>query len=469
VLARISLITVLTISWLIAGVVVAILLPPFQVPDEPEHWIEAYRRSENLFSPLSTIENICAPATSLPKYFDISRIAFNRDARVKQGIFGNLAEITPVCGKGLISYGINLTYPGVILSRLAVKGEGRTGRRALECFYFARIISGLLILLLFKIILEVLKNNTSVLGYSTIFSVLFAPLVIQQSFGVTADTICITFAILIVVHTITKPISNILEILLLIAISIVVATTKPPLLPLIIGTLLISILNSHLRKKHIISWSILSIILICLGSAWTMCKNHHPPAHQIAGRNINARKQLEFTLNNPAKVFMIVWNDTYKRLNFSNLGDNLGWLSLKLSDRTIQAWNNFVKFALILDLILFALTVKFWNGGIRHILMCISLFIISLCGALMMSLALYLAWSPVGSDQIHGLQGRYYHLSLIIALSAIVALFRGAVPNFKSNNTNIEKYVLVSFIPILFTSGLSISINLSIDIFARYW
>ncbi len=57
------------------GLLMTVLIPPFQVPDEAVHWTAAYGRSAS-FSGADATQNKCSLANALVGVFEPGRMAF---------------------------------------------------------------------------------------------------------------------------------------------------------------------------------------------------------------------------------------------------------------------------------------------------------------------------------------------------------------------------------------------------------
>ena len=421
------------------GLGIAILLPPFQVPDETLHWTSAYLRAERVFSAFRPApeKEKCSIANSLEGHFEVGRLAFDPQQKMQPGRYASLGAVGSWCQELELGYGSFLTYPGVTLARPLIKGENLHAPRALAVFYMARIIHGLLLVLFLGRILYFmfLSGEPLIPGLMTSLAIMCSPLFMQQSFGINADLVCFLFSVMLIHLCIYVRSFRLLDWSLLTFATWATATTKPQLLLLLPFCLLLSYVRAYRRSdRHDIQTPPQQFIwnsgLLLLSSTvlaiWILTQNHEPPDYQKFGRDISGARQLQYIIAHPAATWDMLVGTVAPYFSIPAYADTLGWLSATMSRRTLRDWYHLLWFGLIVDLLL--LGAGLYQGSRLHSWRALKnwepLCAILVLGAgylfmLSIALSLYILWSPVGQAGVDGLQARYFFPVFLIAPVAI--------------------------------------------------
>ncbi|MGI9592594.1 MAG: hypothetical protein ACR2P8_14580, partial [Myxococcota bacterium] len=220
------------------GICVALLLPPFHLPDERRHWITAHLRAEHLLGG----DEICSQDVALERHFRL-KIHFRPERKVPPGTWEGVAALEPVC-EDTIQYGFSnvFSYPSVLLVRWLTP-EPRTGSQALLRFRAARILAGLLLLALLARAASLARGQPD--GPPPLLLLLLAlplsPLFVQQSFGVTSDGVVNGSALALALWLAFGSRVAAADLVVLCALTLIAALTKPVLIPVLPAALLLGV------------------------------------------------------------------------------------------------------------------------------------------------------------------------------------------------------------------------------------
>lgn len=432
-----------------AGLVFCFKTPPFQVPDEFDHFYRAYQVSEgHLFArPIAGGYGDMLPSnmSDQVKYL-VGNLRWNPAARYDpSNTIRNLSEplntnkLAPVRFEGTASYS-PLAY---IAQSLGV-GIGRL-------FHVPLVVDlwlGRLSNLAFWIALVATALSLIPFGKWAMFAMALTPMSLFQAASVSPDAVLNGSAFLFVAICLrliyAKSRASRLDYVLLLAPLAVFALTKIEYLPLALLLALIPSqrLGSVSRKWFVIGTAVAVSILLC--ALWSykvrnIVKIAITPADTGLSYQIQPKQQLAYILKNP-----LGYTGTILSTYFTTRGDSiiqqyigvLGWL-----DTVLPLW------IVVLDLFLIAYclaSIKTPRGptaGQR--LVATSAGLISLIGV---TTALYMYYSPVGSSVVVGLQGRYLiPLSpLLVPLAAnLASSVRPSEPSLKTTAVSATVAVLL--------------------------
>jgi uncharacterized membrane protein len=427
------------------GIVFSLLIPPFQVPDENAHWYAAYQRSEQLFNPTFDPQKDCLFANSLPSHFETARISFAGDQKTDGSFYRSLPKMKKHCYEFKLGYGNVLTYPGVIFARVFNIKENLRSERNFQTFILSRFFQGIIVVLaLLRLCFLFSKSNQIQPGLSTFFAFFLSPLMIQQSFAVSADTIFISLSAYLVILVLYFKKLNYFDWLAIFLLSVSCALTKPPQIVLLLTALFFGYLlsknskNTDKSKLKINYYTALFVgIATILASAWMTYKNIFPDSmnpnslsFQGEGRNISASLQLKFFFEDINRGVSNICNSLNQYFDFEILMSPLGWLDTPIRSWSKSYWYWFLETFFIFDIIglLLVVTKKIIDKDslskkfISSFFSFLSLSLTTYLGAFLIVLTLYLTWTTVGAEGVSGLQGRYF-----LPIFALIPVFIGGL------------------------------------------
>lgn len=177
----------LVVWFVVMGVALAVLIPPFHSPDEITHARLAASRLDKILHP----HRNCAPYADLGMSFlPILK------GEVPHGKVAALSKQPPTCAPHTEMYGGLLTYPGAVVSLLLFTGATSDAAEFFRAFFMGRILQGLLVgLILWRVATLMLDKRT--VGTLIILAFPLVGLAVQESFSITADGVVIAFALML--------------------------------------------------------------------------------------------------------------------------------------------------------------------------------------------------------------------------------------------------------------------------------
>ncbi|MDY6938517.1 MAG: DUF2142 domain-containing protein [Cyanobacteriota bacterium] len=435
--------SVFTIIGSIVGLLFIVLIPPFQSPDEYQHFYRSFQLSEgqiiaeyqegdcygysNYFP-----DRPCAGGT-LPKSLlttvrDVSR----EDLRFRPENKQQVADILAILDLPLNpNERVFIKFPTIVLYSpipylpqvMGILTAKVLGLSPLGMMYMGRLFN-----LLFWLSIGYLVIRISPIFKWGFASLLLMPMSVFQSASLSADVFAITISFLwlsfcLYCALIPDEINRKSKITLFI-LPLLLALTKQAYLPLIFLFWLIPISKFENLKKYI--YFFVSILLTCLVFSLTWYKL----ANQIyvpLFDNVSLSGQLEFLVSHPFHLFWVVANSltTFGLSYLSEFIGKLGWLDTPLPP------------LLVISYLLFLIVMALGSCDRPLTLSPIQKLICATIAILNFGLIItlfYLTLTPVGADKVIYIQGRY-----LIPLSPLVLL---PLSNSKFNWIQNKSHVL---------------------------
>ncbi len=417
------------------GICVALLLPPFHLPDERRHWLSAHLRAEHLAGG----DELCSQDVALERHFRL-KIHFRPERKVPPGIWQGVASLEPAC-ENTIRYRFSnaFSYPAVLLVRWLTP-EPETGSQALLRFRAARILGGLLLLALLARAAQLSRSGPH--GPPPLLLVLLAvplsPLFVQQSFGVTSDVVVNASALSLAIWLAYGARLAAVDLGVLCLLGLTAALTKPVLIPVLPAALLLGVwleerdlaeappgladgLRGGLRRRRVFAAALTLVVVAGVTSAAAS------PITMYKSGAIDGAAQLAFVRENPGSALRVMAAGVARiLLHPSSLIGPLGYLD------TAMRWPTQLAFAGILAIVI----ASEWSGRRREtrpraraapwLALGLATSLAASLGA--MAFSMYLMATEVGGETLYGLQPRYLLPLLVVGLGATAGLLRGRLP-----------------------------------------
>jgi uncharacterized membrane protein len=434
------------------GLILTIFIPPFSKPDEPVHFLKTVevshgkifckngdRFNENydhsyLFDSAKKYGLASSPYTIPPSLFKVS--IFNKQNNYYK------ESITKYC---------NIPSVGYLFLALGYKFGTLINLHPLITFYLGRLINFLVIYLVLAFIAYKSKEY---------FWIFFIPLTLPQTLhqisSYSYDSVLILFCFISLYLFLSKP-STFNGIFYFLSILISLITKYFAYTPFCLFLSIAYIVKNKIlffnkkRKidnvKNFILFSLIGLIIVFylyLKFKPLFFENSNLIFNSIISPSI----QLKIMFDNPHLIFNLPLKSLWEKQIFfikSTIG-NLEWLDFQLY------WIiYFIYFAIFLVLIYSFSNKKDFIKLPSFILILFVLLIIFQTYALF--IIMYLTWTPLGSEFVEGVQGRYFIPYLPIIIITLISLVK-----------YLEKFKLLKIITFML-----ISITIIINIYKRHY
>lgn len=453
----------------VLGTCVALLLPPFHLPDERRHWLSAHLRAARLLG----AEEVCSHDVGLERHFRL-KIHFQPEKRVPPGTYEAVADLEPQC-VDRIGYRFSnaFSYPGVLLVRW-VFPEPANGNAALLRFRVSRLLGGILLLALLARFAQLAGRSRDAVppGLLLLFVVPLSPLFAQQSFGVTSDVVVNGFALSLAGWLAFGKSMDRGDLVVCALLGLVAALTKPVLVPVLPAAVVLGLwleergppgvspplaatLFRAVRRRPVFVAAM--VATVAAGLAYAAVN----PATLYRGGTINGAAQLAFVQENPSRALGVIGTGILRvLLQPTSLLGPLGYLDTEIT------WPAQLAFGSVVVLVLVAELSRHWQRArySRTTLTLAVLLVLCLAASIgAMAFNMYLIATAVGGDTLYGLQPRYLFPQLLVALGAVSGLLRGR--GVSKSPTPLGSVALPSALAVAL---LTLSVATSLDIVRRY-
>jgi uncharacterized membrane protein len=377
----------------ITGLALVVITPPFQVPDEGDHFLRAYQTSIFKLKLENRKGRIGAdlPNSLLSTKMLFDNLALNPSRKVDSSLYAHALALKD--GENAFCSRI-LPYPPVAYVAQAI---GLAIGRAISPspivgFYLARIMNLALFLLMIACAVRwmpAMKWGLALLA--------LMPMTLYEAASVSADAYTIGISFLMIAFLLHcaagNEILNAREISFMLAGTVLLSLAKPGYSPLVFLAFLIprQRFETGVRKFSVISGMLILALAIGIFSVYAMRGLVlGPPGVDSAG-------QLRFILAHPVHYLAILFRCIFRASQFGSFIGWFGWLELRLPLWII------IPYGLLLIATAFEKRRFFVNN--RQWLLVAGLF--ALLAALIFTIQ-YLSYTPVGKRSIDSVQGRYF-------------------------------------------------------------
>ena len=262
----------------------------------------------------------------------------------------------------------------------------------------------------------------------------FLPITLQEAASLSPDALAISLSIFYISYILkirndNKMIQN-KQMFILLIISILLSLCKIVYLPLCLLLLLIPKKLYNSKKKFIIY----NLIVIGISTILNLVWLKYTSRYLVAFSQSNSSEQLKYILTNPIFYFLTIINtlDTYLLNWLLDIGGRaLGLFKIKTSILTVLP-TLYIMVKLIVG-------EKNDKNNEYNIIEIVFILIMILSIIMLIFTSLYLQWTPLKSNIIEGIQGRYF-IPLIIPISYIFI----KKEKEKSINANLIMFIIFS-------------------------
>lgn len=419
---------------LVFGVLLVFLTPPFQVPDEYNHFYRVYQISQGVLIPVKLDNRVggLLPA-SLPELGrTTSGIPFNPEVRMGQtrrslafSVRNNPAERVFVDFNNTAL----MSFVPYIHQAAAVWVARQLTDRTVSYLYVARLANLMVWLLL---VWASIRLATGVEWL--VVAVSLMPTTLHLAASMSYDAFTISAAILFVAllyHVAFRPAVHLRAVqgAAIAAAAFMLAMSKFAYLPLLV---ILFFLPQRLFDSR---WGKLKFIGLVCGPAlvawlgWTLTASglyvsyddYHPSYRPSAAlvKGVEPEGQIGFMSSNPVAAGKTLLSGLADKEVYETMIARTGWFDTVYPDWFLMAW--FCLFGMLL-----------FFPGCKSVRLARSMrfgmFLASVLSTLFFVMLLYMQWNPVGSKALYGLQGRYLIPILLPLLVSICCSRRAESP-----------------------------------------
>lgn len=417
------------------GTVMALLVPPYQVPDEPAHLLRAYQISEGHFVstwknnlafddlPESIVQS-CDPfvqahlgvaTTSFAAIRQAMRIPLSRDKliplRLETAHYSPIGYLPQVIG---IWIGRVCNWPPIVL------------------LYLGRLTNLWIWIALGYHALRIAPHFAR-----PMFLLMLMPMSLFMAASISPDAITNGVAFIVAAlafNAVEKKVGDdskigwpwITEFILCSAALSLIKVAYLPLAGLIFA---IPVRRFGGAKRFLFVLFLLGILAIVPETLWSRTTPGVDIITYVGDPYVNGRRQFDFLLQHPGSFVRIPFFTARRSAGFLILSfvGRLGWLNIQLPVPFILTY-----------LILLILACRRSTSGAavinpRRVIAVAAIFAAASCEALFLLLSII--WTPVGQDAVEGLQGRYFIPIAPAVLLIAVALWGYLPDKFRSRKS----------------------------------
>ena len=393
------------------GLILVILTPPFQVPDELVHFCRAYEISA--LHPAASDKKVPSSIFQLESVF--SRLKFNPDEKTSRREIDSLSVIKPDPASQSPSSGPDYIIPYIPQSSGVALGR-MLNFSTLNILYLGRLIN-----LLFSVSLIFLAIRKIPFFKWVIFLLALMPKTEFQLASLSYDAVTIGLSFLLISLFLHYSFSvqkiRLKNLGLLLGLTILLALCKPPYF--LIGLLFLMLPAAKVGRwpRYIILASAIVLPVLYLLFAQQTTSNLFRDAGKLASEEavrvsdatqsavnqvIDPAGQLNYISHNLSTYMGLVARTNFVDMRsniFNNFVSALGWLDTYIP-----------QFMVVITLLLLLFTSLFdsaptYRAGCKNKIL---FFIVFMAGLLAIETSMYLYTTYVGLDRMFGIQGRYF-------------------------------------------------------------
>lgn len=393
--------------WGILGLVMMLLMvlitPPFQVPDEAQHFFRAYQISEGQL--IAEVRGETAGGDLPSSLQDLSRHFLGTTAMhaprpvLPTPLDETLAQLGRPLNEdnrsyliftGAAAYGPLAYVPQV----LGIKIGAVSGASVLTTLYLSRIVNGICALALLMWALRLLPWGRELVSFAALL-----PMAVYLYASVSPDAMILSAAFLYSALILNRMVSDTWSHRDT-ALAIVSATTFCMIKPVYAPLLLLGFVQLLYTRRRWFTFITQSAILLATCTITFLWGLAAAKAILPVPEGISIPGQIDHVLGNPIQYLLtlarsLLWNDFY----YQQLVGKLGWLAFGMP--AVAYW---------IPVAAAVLAVGGEQPALsrRAVLFVVaSLSIVGICVVLVLT-ALYVSWTPVGNIVVKGIQGRYF-------------------------------------------------------------
>ena len=424
------------------GFIMIIVTPPFQVPDEINHFYKAYQISDGQFISIKHDNRLGGYIpSSIVDFTNSFKGLKSLNSRTSYRDIATQAS-TPLDKENLVfcDFPNTALYSPVsyIPQAIAISLLKLANCSPLVIFYGARIFTLLIWIMAIWLSIKITPD------YKWLFAMLaLLPMSLYINMSLSADVVTNIIAFLLVAFILRlcfkKQQINNKQFAILVSLGILIASAKIVYAPLLLLFLIIPTANFKNRKARFLKFTVLLTITGITALFWSSIINElYTPFFDYnssfrTGLDLikcaNIHDQLDYILTHGIYIFNVFGKSLVESFDmyYSGYIGTFGWLQLKLSN-----WIIHLAYIITFGVAIIDKNEYSFNGKQKGIIG-----IAALATILLILLSQHLTWGCVGGDRIVTIQGRYF----IPVFPILYLLFSNRMQMLKVNS----KVIITTF------------------------
>lgn len=382
------------------GLSLLLINPPFQAPDEPAHFYKAYSLSNGIIFPTKINNSVgfILPSNLITTSNNFSYLHHQRTKVNNYNI--SLFDVSPENTIFIdLSSGTIVTYSPIpyLVSAFSISIGKLFNLSPLMLMYLGRLAN-----LLAWILFTYLAIRITPI-YKWVFLLLaLMPMTLFIGASLSGDSfiICISFLLTAIflkfIFDDTKKTINNKDIVILFIISLFLALSKSFYALIILMFFMIPVNKFGSFKKQLLFFIMLVLPILIIAGYWDLISQQY----FISGGSKSVAGQMQYLLSNLTVIPSIIFNTFIHSWKFqlTSFVGYFGWLTVPLPSWLIYLYTICLFLVAIID-------HNYIKIQIKQKIIFLSIFLL-IFGFIISSL--YISWTPVGFNEILGLQGRYF-------------------------------------------------------------
>lgn len=427
------------VCWLglLGALPLVLLTPPLQVADEPQHFERAYQISR--FDLLSHAHGHAAGAmlpVSIPKMVrdSLGTIAIDAPRPITvRPLATTLKGLTNPLNPEQVSYaeftGAAPYSPLPYIPQAIAIAIGRSlGMGPLALLYAARLANVLASILMLTFAVRIMPIAREALAFAGLM-----PMALYQYASASPDAMTIASTLLFTAISMRAMVRgwSSRDVAAAAALGMVFCSHKLVYAPMLLIGLVPPVLRAQSRIRAVIMSGIVIVLAIGPAMCWLVV-NSGLMLTREPGTDIHAQAAL--LIQHPIRFLSILSSSLFSHapIYYTELVGTIGWLAMPLPP---------ISYALAVTGMLLSILIRRPSEPIVSRVSALWQLLMVLGGVVLIELALYVTWNPVGSPFIEGVQGRYFLPLLGLFLLALHTLLR--MPQDDNRSRHFTAIVLV--------------------------
>ena len=251
-------------------------------------------------------------------------------------------------------------------------------------------------------------------GKMAVGVLLFMPMCLQQGTSMSIDCLINALSIFFISYTLYLKYKEeklkLHEKIIYICVSMLLGVAKFVYIPICCLSLLV-LTNKKMEKKEKIILVVGTILLsvVAAGIWYKISSSYIDNRSYLVENNVNFGEQIKFAIQNPKEFMGVILGDAIDSSEgylYGSVGQSLGWLNINIPH---------IKITFIIFLFILAIFFEDNKYELKKLEKVYAI-LVAIGVYLLVIVALYCGWSPVGGEKVMGVQGRYFIPVLVLPI-----------------------------------------------------